>query len=201
MIINFFKSTLGLCAIMLVSAVSFSQATPELAPQYFSNDIISGIISHKDCAGLRFYNVVDPSISGKLTVMAIGIRADGSEIYGIWSSSTKYQISLGIKDGKVSYDAVNKSKARIACQAVNSMNLLSFSASFSTTELENLLKFEGCTGIQVSQVKSENDESFKAQAAQFNNGAVTIPSGSPDLICGNPCPSFCGNSSNYVNMN
>ncbi len=182
-----------------ISTLSASAQGGEFPATYYSADKISSILSAKECVGVRFYNVVMPENNAVLTTLAIGIKADSSEIYNILNADRKYQVNLGIVAGRDAYDPTSKNNARELCVVV-ARTMTSFSASFTKIELQTAITYTGATGLQVSLSSAGTNNTFSITSATLSGGKVTLPTNGARYTCAEPCPSQCGNPSHYINQ-
>lgn len=191
------KTTLtSLAFFVLFSVISISsqgQEAPTISPSYFAKSLVSDILKQKDCTGIRVYPAKDVK-TNKLTMMIIGIKADGSEIYnGLWSK-TKYQLFEGVTNGQVSCEPLNSKNAKIACSGYSGNNP-KFSADFKASDIDKFWGENGCTGMKLSTLFANSLNNFSAVASKLDGNSF------PDLgspVAGDPCPTFCGNMSNYL---
>ena len=193
---NHFFQTRTYALLCIIIVFSASVSAQDLTATFFGSSAMTKIMDHKDCTGVRFYNVVKPGTS-ELTTMAIGIRADNTEISNI---SNRYHMFLSVSGSRVTYDKLSKNKARDLCQEVKGMNIVSFSASFSKSELVGMLSSGSSNGIIIQQKTTESLATFEAGAGILAAGRFDPAPNSIPKISSEPCPSYCGNSSNYVNM-
>lgn len=173
-----------------VSAAGFEEAL-------FDAPTLIEILENEEAVGIRFYNVLVPPGNATGSAMAVGIRADGSEL----NSGKAYGLSLGFVDGKITMDKLRSRPAGKACEAMQQSGHASYSGSFTRTDMEALLELEGCEAIRATPDVTEGKETTMLITAMKIIGAKAEPLGSDPKflrLCGHPCPSVCGPDNNYV---
>ena len=191
---KFFKPfVLVLFAFLAIQSFVIAQMK---SPAFFDASTLQKIMDHRECTGVRFYNVVEPT-SQESSAMVIGIREDGSEISNL---TNRYFVFVATSPTGVDYQKINGSKAAEACQKVKDNGDMSFSASFSKEDVKQMVQTAEADGLLVKQVEVQAVATFEVQAASLSNGEAAPLPGSAATINGEPCPTCCGNSSNYVNM-
>ena len=166
----------------------------------FDAATLNEIMADRDCASVRFYNSM-PDGSSTGTVMAIGVRSDGSEITGGLFAHA-YKVSVGVADDHAIIDGQTKSGAGKACVNITSGGGASYSASFTKADVVALLGQSGCNGVRVTPGEMNGSTTMKLESVTIARSAATVlGAGSGfELICGDPCPAFCGSPlSHYVN--
>lgn len=172
------------------SPPGFSEAT-------FDSATIATILKDPKAVAIRFYNALIPPGNKDGSAMAVGIRADGSEI----NSGKAYQLSLGFVQGKLQMDPLSTKDAKNACAAMQNSGYPSYSASFTRTEIELLTGLAGCQALQATPDVTAKDETTMRLTAMKITGGKAEPLGSDPKfmkVCGFPCPSICGPDKNYV---
>lgn len=192
-------STLFSLFLFTFSTVFMSAQQGGVSPTFFSETLINDILSHRDAAGVRFYNVVASESTTELTSMAIGIRQDGSEINdGLFAR--KYEVNEGVSGNEGLTKGVSRNTAIDLCAGVTAQNLVSFSADFSKEILQNMINVKDANGIQLVQATSAENATFEVSSAELSNGSWTSPKAAESSTCTDPCPSYCdADDSKYVN--
>ncbi len=159
----------------------------------FDTAAIDRLLADGKTVGLRFYNALAAPTDKEGTAMAIGIRMDGSEA----NSGSSYALSLGLISGKVAIRMLKKAPAAAACQNMQHSGHPSFSASFTRTEVENLLRTAGCEALQaVPDITEKGETTMRLIPVKLADGKA-VPMGTGSL-CNFPCPPLCGPKKNYV---
>ena len=166
----------------------------------FDAATLNNIMSDRDCASIRFYNSM-PDGSNSGTVMVIGVKADGSEITGGLFAQA-YKASMGMADDHAIIDGQSKSGAARACVNITAGGNASYSAAFAKADVQTLLGQAGCNGIRVTPDEANGSTTMKLEAVTIARSAASVIGAGPgfELVCGDPCPAFCGSPlSHYVN--
>ncbi|MFK8057143.1 MAG: hypothetical protein AB8F78_13550 [Saprospiraceae bacterium] len=187
------KAFILLCTLLSFGAVPYAQ---NATSSYFEGSTLAKIIEHRECAGVRFYNVIEPT-TGKSSTMAIGVRVDESEIFNF---SNRYYVFKKSIEGGIEYSKLSQRKAALACEKVKANGEAVFSASFSKEDIESMLSTAPLGGVIVQQKKTESLTIFEAQSGSVMGGSFVPSANSRAMVSGEPCPTFCGNSLNYVHM-
>ncbi len=170
---------------------------PGFSEALFDSTTVTEILKDGTAVGIRFYNVLVPPGNKDGSAMAVGIRADGSEI----NTGKAYRISLGFVKGKIEMNATNSKDAKAACIAMQNSGHPSYSAAFTRTELEALTDLDGCQAIGATPDVTATGETTMRLTAMKIVGGKAEPLGQDAKfmrVCGYPCPSVCGLDNNYV---
>ena len=171
----------------------FPTSLPGFTEAVFDTATIDRLLADDKTVGIRFYNVLASPADTVGTAMAIGIRMDGSEV----NSGSSYQLSLGFVSGKITMRMLKKAQAAAACSSMQNSGHPSYSASFTRTEVENLLRPAGCQALQaIPDATAKGEASMRLIPVRIINGKAE-PLG-PGFLCGFPCPPLCGPEKNYV---
>jgi len=180
--------------VLLVASSTLSAQDASLA--FFDVETITKIMGHRDCTGIRFYKVLKPGTSD-VSTMAIGVRADNSEISNF---SNRYYLFSGKGAEGLEINKLSKSKAVEACLKLKERGDRSFAATFTKEDLTSMLTASEAKGIVVKEKKLETDIVFEAQAAVLIEGSPAPLQRSEAMRSGEPCPTFCGDTRNYIHM-
>lgn len=192
------KNTLlaqAFCLLFLLAASSTLSAQ-DASLAFFDVETITKILDHRDCTGVRFYKVLKPGTSD-VSTMAIGVREDNSEISNF---SNRYHLFSGKGAEGIEIDKLSKSKAKEACLKLRERGENSFAATFTKEDLTSMLTTSEARGIVVKEKKMETDTVFEAQAAVLIEGSPAPLQSSAAMRSGEPCPTFCGDTRNYIHM-
>ena len=181
--------------LIAITAFNFSYSQHPSQGVYFTSADVSLILSDRSCAAVRFYNAIDAN--GHFSAFAVGIDHKGKELNGGAFGSSKYLMAFDFSQGRSAM--LTKNQAKEMCNEVTNSGNASFSASFSAEELNAMFVFEGTTGIEIAETYSGEDRSFSAQAVQYKSGEMNASPGSFPIPAGEPCPTSCGEASNYLN--
>lgn len=179
------------------SAGSTAASDPGFSEALFDTTTITSILKDGDAVGVRFYNVLVPPGNKVGSAMAVGIRADGSEI----NKGKAYHLSLGFVNGKIAMTTLNSKDAKAACSAMQNSGHPSYSAAFTRTEVEALTDLEGCQAMGATpDVTATGETTMRLTAMKITGGKAEPLGTEPKFmrICGYPCPSVCGPENNYV---
>ena len=145
---------LPLILVLLTNNLTLSAQEGGAQPQqsFFDSATLNQMLSDEEATGLRFY-VAQQSESSSLSIMAIGIRADGSENYSWLNGNKKYKIFETL-DPEAGPQIIQLSKAAAtsACQYAEVTCGNSFSANFSRADILGLLNVAGASGIAVNEI-------------------------------------------------
>jgi hypothetical protein len=188
------KASVFLCAVISFSAIVSAQ---NVDPTFFNATTLIKIMAHRECEGVRFYNFIKPG-SDQFTILAAGIRADESEIVN-WSN--RYYVFMNASVEGLVYNKLSRKKAAAACQAVKDKGVVSFSASFTKSEVNAMLQSSSKSGAFITEntMNALALTTCEAQAGIHSRGKFDPVSGTEPTQCTKPCPTFCGISSNYLN--
>lgn len=180
---------------LLFALFSICATAQSTIPTFFSSSLLETIMNTGACESVRFYNIINPN-TGEVVTMAIGVNKDGGEISGLLFAK-RYKAYNGVSGNQELHHALTKGQARAACAALK--DTPSFSATFANTKLREIMSADGANGIRITQTKGEKSDTFTIESAMLKNGAFDpVPEG-PSFVCGDPCPTFCGSSGNYLN--
>lgn len=170
---------------------------PGFSEAVFDAKTIQDLLDRRDCDGIRFYNTMGSD--GKLQVMAVSVAA-GADMNGGLFPMKPYVVAAGIMDNKITVEKISKSKAKDYCEAIDLSSHTQYSALFSKTELDALLKNTDCNALRIAPAIASGKLSMEVHAVNFRDGSVTdLGRGAGfDLLDTDPCPPVCGPSSNYV---
>lgn len=194
------KPNLRLLPIIALTAVLFLQADASRgAIALFGADQLRDILNDTECSGLRFYNVMLDGAT-EPTVMVVGIRSDGSDLNGGFLAHP-YWASAATASDPMAGHSLSRGQAAGACERIASLGIVSFSASLTREDAMALLSLNGCAALSVVGVDHRGSSGFQVEAmAMDRNAAVRLGEGEAYLrMCGEPCPTACGPSSNYIN--
>jgi hypothetical protein len=190
-------------AIILVAAISFGfnskeKPSSDLFEQsnggvFFSSNLLYEMMGRTNCEAIRFYSAKTNS-NGEESVLAVCVSS-GADMKVMNSSSTKYRLFAGIQNGTPSMNQLSKDQA---AKAVRNVNGARFAVTISNGDINNLLKAEGCTGIEVTRATTQNGSpTFLLTSARLSGNTV-VKSISPKVVKGeNPCPPSCGANLNH----
>ena len=185
------KLNLKLIAITLVLFISTSikaQSSPQ--PSYFTKSLITSILAQEGCTGIRMYPARDLGKNVNV-VLIVGIDASGNEIYNANSPYAKYHMFSGVKGSVVNYASLDPQAAQAAVNAYFQSNP-SFASKIAETKLESLISGQS-QGIVIQYVVNEGSN-FAASAYQDAGGPKPYGSLKP----GDPCPTVCGEPTQYL---
>lgn len=163
----------------------------------FDSATLTGLLKDGSVMALRFYNALAKAGDTDGTAMAIGIRTDGSEV----NKGKSYRLSLGFVKSRLLMSNLAVATAAVACREMQSSGHPSYSASFTRTEVEALLRLPGCNGLRVTPSTNVNGDTTMLLTAMKINGDKAEPLGTAseyERLCEYPCPTVCGPDKNYV---
>ena len=197
------------CSLLLFASLFSQQNTeaPEVAltragdPGFkealFDSATLQSVMKDGAVMALRFYNALAKAGDADGTVMAIGIRTDGSEV----NKGKSYRLSLGFVNGKLQVRNLAVAAAATACRDMQNSGNPSYSASFTRDEVERLLALPGCNALRLTPGTSvTGDTSMLLTAMKVAAGKATPLGTAPEYerLCEYPCPTVCGPETNYV---
>lgn len=191
-----------LSAALRVVASEASFPTPDALADptaVFSAATLNSILGDRDCAGVRFYNVMLDRSQTEATMMAVGHKADGSDLNG-GLFAHPYKACSPIDRAPANVTELSRNAAADACGNVTSAGAASFSTTISKEDLQALLALPGCGGVRVLVAEGTTDR-LQVVAVSIVNGTATDlgRSGNFERSCGEPCPMLCGPPANYIN--
>jgi hypothetical protein len=175
---------------------SFSSVQTGISEAYFSKAEILSLLDQNQCVGLRFYNVLENASGNDGQVVAVAVRADGSEIAP--SSSNKYCLSQGPQGKTIRSAFIDKSTARVFAEnAVRKGSWNTFNTYFSKSELQQLLRSSDAYGLKLIpghrqfELPAGNGTKtcYTLSAAPINSDLNEIGSEFQKSII--PCPTYC----------
>jgi hypothetical protein len=185
---KFFRTRIALISILLI-LTSITWAQSDIDTSYFPKETIISILKQNNCNGLRFYPAVNSD--GAVVTMLIGIDGEGNEIYSPRHNYSEYKLFSGIINNQVVLSSLPKEKATQACGAFTEKSA-GFISDFSLEAVNKFLTAESA-GVAMAFVSGENSN-FSMQAYKENSDPAVYGS----LALGDPCPSACGEKSQYL---
>lgn len=173
---------------------------PGFTEAFFDATKLKTVMADVSCAKVRFYNVRRNATDDIGSVMMIGIRSDGAEIYD--GSTRKYRTYDRMSGSTTSTLDLLKPAAIQACRDLKDDGYSSYCGEFTKTAIASMLDAAGCNGIRVAPALTKVGalNTMKIWPVSINAGLATIlPAPSPAL-CVEPCPTFCGPTANYVHV-
>jgi len=162
----------------------------------FDASTLNEILKERDCTSIRFYNVklADGSEGG--TLVAIGTKADGTELLGK-AEDKPYRTSMTSPA-----PGLSRSETAAACQRMTKAGHSSFSATATRDHVGSLLNEEGCQAIRVTP--SEDDKGvlhLRLVGMKMDKDELVPMTDDPTKMrtSGEPCPAACGPVTNYAN--
>lgn len=166
--------------------------------EYLLNENITDLLGMSGCVGIRIYNSLDAYKNGKGRVIAVPVKADGSEIVSIYKQT--YLMSQTFEGSEIECQKLYKSNARnYVTYSKNAGGLHYQSAFYSKSELNALLSQSNAIGIKImpgsrkytdSQGTSNKRLAFLLIAVENRNNVLT-DIGSNYLKSNEPCPTYC----------
>lgn len=165
---------------------------------------IQELFDRGDCVSVRFYNIIRDAEDGKGSVMAIGTNGpglDGADINDVPGVDQPYVAYSQLIDDRILSENLNNENARMVCENMRRAGNLSYSATFSRSDLEAMMGVEGCTALELVPLDDRDGLSMTIRAVSIGDGEVNpLGTGTPYAFsCGNPCPPICGSVGNYIN--
>jgi len=116
---------------------------------YFTSADLQYLLSDSRGVGLRFYNAKEDMTVGLGNIVGVAVKSDGSEINPALSKS--YIISRPLTNTSTFLNPIEKSTAK-ACvsNACNTVDLIPYTAFFSRSVLDELLKKTGAVGVKLT---------------------------------------------------
>ena len=203
------NSTLGLFLLFGQPAVQLDLSTALPGPldtpsegvgfteAIFSSASMQSIMSDRDCVGVRFYNAKLSATAPQGTLMAVGIRADGSDING-GILAHPYVACAPSAQNPAAVSTLSRNGASGACADLAAGGDTSFSASVPKADLSSLLAMAGCNGVRVLPIEGGGGTSLLIRAVTIDRTVVTdLGSGSGyERRAGDPCRAICVNPAN-----
>lgn len=166
----------------------------------FTSSRMQSIMSDRDCVGVRFYNAKLSASAPQGTLMAVGVRADGSDINGGILTHPYVACAPSAQD-PAAVSTLSRNGASGVCANIVAAGGTSFSATVPKADLSSLLAMAGCNGVRVLPIVGGSGTSLLLRAVTIDRAVVTdLGSGSGyERRAGDPCPAICGNPANYIN--
>lgn len=161
---------------------------------FFGKEALAELMSNKEAVGVRFYNALEDSKSGMAALIAVAIRADGTEINPFGKRA--YYVSQQDLSSKL----VSKTTAK-SCVENCSANkqLTSYTAFFSNSTLTEMMNQAGANGVALLPssrrftLKDGTVSAYKSMmiAPASSDGAKVNEIGGIYYKSLEPCPYFC----------
>ncbi|NNC82610.1 MAG: hypothetical protein HKN79_03460 [Flavobacteriales bacterium] len=181
----------ALAMILTCAMETYAQEAPAIPASFYDKELIADILGNENCTGLRVYPTLDLK-KAQLSLMIIGVDESGAELYNWTNPKLKYQLYEGITDGKADIEPLSANNARKLCQAYSTAHV----AFNSVIAKDKISDCSGdCTGYSIRLTTKGTNFNFEIVPAKIVNNAVEII-GTP--VAGDPCPTFCGDSGNYL---
>ena len=175
---------------------SFSSAQTGISEAYFSKAEILSLLEQSPCVGVRFYNVLENASGNEGQVVAVAVRADGSEIAP--SSSNKYCLSQGPQGKTIRSAFIDKNTASVFAEnAVRKGSWNTFNTYFSKSELQQLLRSSDTYGLKMIPGHRQFELPAGNGTKTYHSlSAVAVNSdlddlGQPFQKSIQPCPAYC----------
>jgi|GEM_PF-1280334 hypothetical protein len=138
-------------------AISYNEAAEEASANatvagfsavYFTSADLQYLLSDSRGVGLRFYNAREDMTIGSGNIVAVAVKSDGSEINPALSKS--YIISRPLTNTSTFLNPIAKSTAKVCVSnACNTPDLIPYTAFFSRSIIDELLKQTGAAGVKL----------------------------------------------------
>jgi hypothetical protein len=162
---------------------------------YFDAASLNSLLSDANCTHLRFYNARRVQSDTKGTAIAIGVKASGEPIYD--GSTIKYRMYDRLASGTTPLTLLTKAEAVTRIGYVKSASEKSYAANFSKTDIVGLISAAGCNGIRLIPERSGTGWSMRMHPVKLSGSTININPAPPSVICGEPCPTYCGGTPAY----
>ncbi len=192
--------------------ISYTEAASELsknaakagfAEVFISKEDIEYLLYPDKAVGIRFYNAIDDKAAGTVRVVAVAVKADGSEINPLLSKS--YRLTQPLSVTGISMRSISGSTAKTYVgELCSRVGLVPFTAFYTATNLKELLRFYA-TGIKLIPAsrkftvsKADGTTEVKTYNTMMGIG-VTTKNQTVSTIgytyrkSLEPCPYFCPN--------
>lgn len=170
--------------------------------EYLSATDINDLLSVTEAVGIRFYNAIEDAKSGDVSLVAVAVRADGTEISS--ALAKKYRRSSQPIGETIWSLKLGEANAKTCVgNACANQRLVPFTSFFSRSTLQAVLRQEGASGIKLipaSRMFEMKDskgaltqKSYKTMmiiGVQVRAGALT-DIGETYLKSIEPCPYVC----------
>jgi hypothetical protein len=170
--------------------------------EFLSVTDINDLLVPSDAVGLRFYNAIDDAKTGDVSLVAVAVRADGTEITS--DLAKKYRrSSQPIGETIWTLKLGQPSAKTCVANACANQRLVPFTAFFSRSTLQSILRQEGATGIKLIPASryfimkdakgADTQKSYKTMmviGVQGRSGSLTDIGGTY-LKSIEPCPYVC----------
>ncbi|MCF8259059.1 MAG: hypothetical protein K9J06_16000 [Flavobacteriales bacterium] len=179
-----------------------NSADAGFAAAFFPKAALADLMSDSKAVGVRFYNAMDDKATGVVNLVAVAVKADGSEINPLLSKS--YVLSQPIAGSSLPVKVINKSTAKTCVDnACGSKGLTTYTSFFARSVLDALLGQSGAAGLKLIPASrkfefKEADGSTSVRTYRTMmaigvtpNGAGMADLGPQYLKSLEPCPYHC----------
>lgn len=162
---------------------------------YIDNATLNSLMSHGECAYVRFYDVRRTATDTYGTVVAIATKSTGEPLYN--GSTLKYRMFDVLTGGVTIMRNWTTAEAQARIRYVKDAGEKSYAVNFKKTDLQVFTSAAGCSGIKlVPERGTGTDWTMRAHPVKLVGTTGTV-NPAPTSIVGEPCPSFCGSFPSY----
>lgn len=183
-------------SILLCALFSFGFGLSEPSPSliqsgetaFFPKSTLEKMIKRSGCDAIRFYSAKQ-NVNGQASILAVCVSQD-ADMPVKNQSATKYQLFSGIQNGTPSMARLSKQQAD---GAVKNMKDQKLAVTMNNSELQQMLRAEGSTGIKLTRSTTENGQpTFLFSSATLSGTSVVDNTRKVIRVGNNPCPPSCG---------
>ena len=169
---------------------------------YFDAASLNSLLSGAGCTHIRFYNARRLASDTKGTAIAIAVSgsATGAPIYN--GTTLKYRMHDRFTSGTTPMVQLTKAEAQVRIGYVKTAGEKSYAASFKKADIQYFLAAAGCTGVRLVPERTTNgDYTMRMHPASISGSGGMPNPAPPSMLCGEPCPSVCGDiAANYIHL-
>jgi hypothetical protein len=166
---------------------------------FFDAATLSYLMNDPNCAGLRFYNARRTASDTKGTVIAIAVRANGTEIFN--GTTHKYRMYDRISGSTTSTGELTLADAKTRIGYVKAAGEKYYATNWTRSAITTYLTSAGCNGLRLRSKQADANWSMEMHPVKLASGAATVNPAPPGSLCTEPCPTYCGTlSSNYIHL-
>lgn len=157
---------------------------------YFDAATLNSLLSDPGCVTLRFYNARRTASDTKGTAIAIGVRADGTEIYD--GVTLKYRMYDRISGSNTTTLQWTMAEAKTRIGFVKAAGERCYATNWARSSITSFLSSAGCNGVRLRPKQVGANWSMEMHPVKLAaNAATVLPAPLPGL-CTEPCPTYCG---------
>ena len=170
---------------------------PGFSEAYFDEEDLGTVMENGKAAYLHCYNVITEKGGEHGSVIAMGADKDHEELYA-WLGGPWYRCFEALNGNEADCDRLAEDGAMSRVRYLRMAGLTSYAAVFEATDVKRQLDMDDCNGVKLVGERNDGYWTMRMFPVKIERDtAIVLGDTSNELVCTDPCPTYCGNTPSY----